>query len=573
MSRRTLLPCAVVLALLILALDLFLPFQARTLRIHEGFLLVLVAAVSAAVLRQLRRVRAAERRLERASLSSLEGHWEYDFERMMRWHSASFRALLGYEAREMFGPIEQSGVNTHPDDRAIVAEAVSQHRRNGIAIDIVVRMRTASGSYRWMHMKGGVAERDARGEALRIAGAAQDVHEQKLAEDELRDVRARFERAVQGTQDGLWEIDFSADRARVWLSPRLHELLGFQDGELGDDPQVLRRRTHPEDQPIADEAVQRQHQDGVPLDLEVRMLTRGGEYRWFRMRGSPGFDAAGRLIRASGSMQDVTEARAAREALVGASQAAQAASHAKSAFLATMSHEIRTPMNGIIGMTALLLDTVLGRVQREYAEAIRTSANSLLAIINDILDFSKIEAGKMELARDPFCLRQCINDSVMLFAWKAQEKGLQLIQNVDPDVPNALVGDADRLRQILLNLLSNAMKFTERGEIALTVSAADVRSRGPSEIALQFSVTDTGIGIAAAKQAFIFEAFAQADGSSRRRQGGTGLGLAICSKLVALMKGKIWVESAEGAGSAFRFTACFDRVPAGDALLAMSESG
>ena len=550
MSRRTLLPCAVVLALLILALDLFLPFQARTLRIHEGFLLVLVAAVSAAVLRQLRRVRAAERRLERASLSSLEGHWEYDFERMMRWHSASFRALLGYEAREMFGPIEQSGVNTHPDDRAIVAEAVSQHRRNGIAIDIVVRMRTASGSYRWMHMKGGVAERDARGEALRIAGAAQDVHEQKLAEDELRDVRARFERAVQGTQDGLWEIDFSADRARVWLSPRLHELLGFQDGELGDDPQVLRRRTHPEDQPIADEAVQRQHQEGVPLDLEVRMLTRGGEYRWFRMRGSPGFDAAGRLIRASGSMQDVTEARAAREALVGASQAAQAASHAKSAFLATMSHEIRTPMNGIIGMTALLLDTVLGRVQREYAEAIRTSANSLLAIINDILDFSKIEAGKLEIESLEMDLRGNVEEVGSMMAVQAAMKNLELVVDVAPEVPQCVRGDAHRIRQCLVNLVSNAIKFTSAGEIVVEVRMSE---RPDASALVRFEVRDTGVGISAQARAELFQPFTQADSSTTRRFGGTGLGLSIVKRLVELMGGEVGVASEVGRGSTFWF--------------------
>ncbi|HTX23584.1 MAG TPA: response regulator [Steroidobacteraceae bacterium] len=550
-ARRHLLPCVAVLALAILGLDLFVPFGLRTLRIHEGVLALLVAAVSAVALGQLRRLRAAERRLERAHRSSLEGHWEYDFERKMRWHSASFRALLGYDAREMFGPIDQSGVNTHPDDRSVVAEAVAKHRRNGIPIDIVVRMRMANGAYRWMHMKGGVAERDTRGEALRISGAAQDVHEHKLAEDALREARARFDRAVQGTQDGLWEIDLSGTRGRCWLSPRLHELLGFEDGELGDDPEVLRRRTHPEDRAISDAAVARQHSEGTPLDVEVRMLTRSGEYRWFRMRGSPGFDPAGRLIRASGSMQDVTEARAAREALLRATEAAQAASRAKSAFVATMSHEIRTPMNGIIGMTALLLDTVLGRVQREYAEAIRTSANSLLAIINDILDFSKIEAGKLEIESLEMDLRANVEEVGSMMALQAAMKDLELIVDVAPEVPQTVLGDPHRIRQCLVNLVSNAIKFTLAGEIVIEVRACGGRGSAPL---VRFEVRDTGVGISEEGRAELFQPFTQADSSTTRRFGGTGLGLSIVKRLVELMHGEVGLASEVGRGSAFWFT-------------------
>jgi CheY-like chemotaxis protein len=204
-------------------------------------------------------------------------------------------------------------------------------------------------------------------------------------------------------------------------------------------------------------------------------------------------------------------------------------------------------------MTQLVLHTDLDAEQRDYISTVRDSAESLLVIVNDILDFSKIEAGKMELSHEPFCLHECVTGALAVFTWKAREKSLSLSCEIAPEVPRMLAGDVDRLRQILINLLGNAMKFTERGEVSLDVSL----DRGPG-VTLHFVVRDTGIGIARETQERIFQSFAQADGASRR-QGGTGLGLAICSKLVELMQGRIWVESAPGSGSAFHFTASFDR--------------
>jgi signal transduction histidine kinase len=266
--------------------------------------------------------------------------------------------------------------------------------------------------------------------------------------------------------------------------------------------------------------------------------------------------------------RDVTEQRRAARELESAKAAAESASLAKSQFLANMSHEIRTPMNGVLGMTDLVLDSELSAEQREYLLDARRSGESLRALLNDLLDLSKIEAGRFELDPVEFSMRQCVQEAVSTLAVNAEQKGLRVGFDVAPEVPDELVGDPLRLRQILLNLLNNAIKFTSAGSIEVKTA---LETRRESSVMLHFTVSDTGVGIPSDKVDLIFEAFRQVDSSTSRKYGGTGLGLTISAKLVGMMGGRIWVESKTGEGSVFHFTAVFhsnhDNEPAGSSLI------
>ena len=496
---------------------------------------------------QAQMLRDVERRLERASLSSSEGHWEKDLVGGRTWYSSSYHALLDYEDGELSTEPGSGMERVHPDDLDVTRERLDRHIEHGAPFDTVIRLRMKSGEYRWFRHRG-MAERDQHGRALSMAGSIQDAHEQKLAEDALRQTQQRLERAIHGTQDGLWEMD--ADGAS-WHSPRVAELLGYRHDELPAGCNFLKEFLHPDDSSAVADATRVHFQERLPYDVEIRLRTRIGDYRWYRARATAERDAQGRPLRLSGSLQDVTEARSAREALLRATEAAESANRAKSEFLANVSHEIRTPMNGIIGMTGLLMDSPLDRTQRDYAETIRSSADSLLIVINDILDFSKIEAGKLDIEALELDLRNIVEEVAAMLAFQTAAKNLELVVHIHPDVPDRAVGDPQRIRQCLINLVSNAIKFTRQGEIVIEVSS-DNLCDGTRRT--RFDVRDTGIGIAPGTLQNLFQPFVQADSSTTRHFGGTGLGLSIVRRLVQMMGGEVGAQSEINKGSRFWFT-------------------
>jgi two-component system sensor histidine kinase/response regulator len=493
-------------------------------------------------------LQAAQRRIERASFSVQEGHWEIDLVARKHWASTNYYALLGYGPQEQtLDTMEAVQAAIHPEDILRSMTAARAHLFGNAPHDVELRIRCKDGEYRWFRLRG-KAERDSDGVALRVSGSIQEIGRQKAAEDALREVKARFERAIDGTQDGLWEVDMKL--GKMWLSSRLHELLGYQIGELSDSHDVLRSLVHPDDLLTSDAAVTRQAEHGEAIEFEVRMRRKSGEYRWFRLRGSPSSNGTEPVTRVSGSMQDVTDARLAQDALVRASDEAKSANQAKSAFLANMSHEIRTPMNGIVGMTTLLLDTSLDVDQRDFADTIRSSSQSLLTVINDILDFSKIEAGKLDVESIEMDVRGVIEEVVSTVEFQAQSKGLKLTADVSDDVPPLAMGDPHRIRQCLLNLLGNAVKFTHAGQVDVLVGAAGVRD---GRTLIRFEVRDSGIGIEPESVKSLFQPFVQADSSTTRHFGGTGLGLSIVRGLIEMMGGQVGAHSQPGKGSTFWF--------------------
>jgi two-component system, sensor histidine kinase and response regulator len=380
-----------------------------------------------------------------------------------------------------------------------------------------------------------------------------DVTDLRRAEEETRRTQTLLNSIIENLPTAVFLKDADELKYVLW-NKATQELYGYNSEEV-----VGKTAYELFDTPQA-EAFSAQDREtlktGALLDLpEQTVNTRYKGVRMLHTKRLPILDEAGRPRYLVAISEDITDRKKAETDLVQAREAAERASRAKSEFLANMSHEIRTPMNGIMGMTELALSTELNAEQRDYLDTVKISADTLLKLIEDILDFSKIEAGKLDLIHESFGFRDSLADTMPMLAAQAHKKGLELIYDVPFDVPDALVGDPGRLRQILVNLVGNAIKFTQDGEVAVSV---ETESETDDHALLHFTVRDTGIGIPLEQRYKIFEAFEQADGSTTRKFGGTGLGLTITRQLVNMMGGRVWIESEPDRGSQFHFTVSFE---------------
>jgi PAS domain S-box-containing protein len=484
-----------------------------------------------------------EQQLEEAQQIARIGSWDWQVGSDRVSCSRELYRILGLDAKTFAGTVSALVDRVHPEDRAAVSEAVQRSLGEAHRLDLDHRIVRPDGAVRHLHLRA-QAVLDDRGQVARLVGTAQDITDRKTGElarererEQLRSVVSHAPVAMAILDRDLRYVAHSERWLKYWRL-RGRSLLGRRHDELFPAlPEAYRDALR---QALEGKVVTRR-EDPFPLVDGSKVYIRWTMHPWRRT----GRSVDGVVV----VVQNI-------DVLVRAREAAREASRLKSEFLANMSHEIRTPLNGVMGMTRLLIDTRLDREQREYVEMIRDSGRALLDLINDILDFSKIEAGRLELESIEFDPAVMVEDAVIPFAERAASKGLELAVAVAPDVPRALVGDPGRLAQILNNLLANAIKFTERGEV---VARASLAEEWEEEVVVSLSVTDTGIGIPAEALPRLFQPFSQADSSTTRRYGGTGLGLAICKRLADLMRGGIGVESAPAGGSTFWVTARLKR--------------
>ncbi len=503
------------------------------------------AALDGIVADRTAKLLASEERFELAVRGSTDGLWDWNVLTSEVYYSPRMKELLGYEDHEIQHLFSEFETRLHPDDHDWVLQAVRDHLEQCRPYDVQYRLRTKSGEFRWYRARGQAIWNKA-GQAQRMAGSITDITEE-------HNLRERFCLAVEASPAALLMVSQSG---RIQLANSMClALFGYTEAELIGQPiEVLVPERFRNDHPALrakyfQAPTRRAMKDALSL---VAVRKDGSEFP-VRVGLSPVQTADGQAVICG--VLDVTETVAAMEAMRQAKEAAESSSRAKSSFLANMSHEIRTPMNGIIGMAQLLARTELQSHQRDYLNTVEESAHILLRLLNDILDFSKIEAGKLELESVDFRLSECLARASQMLMFRANEKGLELACRVAPEIPDHLRGDSGRLQQVVVNLVSNAVKFTEVGEIFLNVN---VESLSTEHARLHFTVTDTGIGIASDKLDQIFHPFEQAEASTTRRFGGTGLGLTISRQLVEMMRGRMWVESEVGRGSTFHFIAEFD---------------
>jgi len=485
--------------------------------------------------------------LARAEQIAGVGGWRLDLvTRELLWTSQTRRI---YELPPDYAPRGDEHLRYFtPEAQGVIRSTAERAIATGEPWDVQLPMRTARGREVWVRSIGQVEYRDQRPSVL--VGALQDVTESQRARVALEQSQERLHRALDGSGLALWDLDVPTEQ--IYLSATWSAMLGSEPRETRCSAQELLDLVPAEDLPRIQQGLEKVLAgQSSRYAVEHRVRRPDGALLWVHSEGRVADRTReGMPLRMVGTNRDITQGKQAEQDLREARDAANAANRAKSQFLATMSHEIRTPLNGIIGMTRLLLDEPLAGEVRRNADLIDRSAHSLLALVNDILDFSKIEAGQMEIESVAFDLHELVEDLATLYRLRATEKSLLFRVRMEPGVPQFVQGDPTRIRQVLVNLLGNALKFTNAGSISLELRA----TTEPTDYLLEFSVADTGIGIPPEVQPQLFTRFMQADSATTRKFGGTGLGLAIVQQLVHLMGGAVRVRSAPGHGSRFVVT-------------------
>ena len=468
------------------------------------------------------------------------------------YDSPRIEEILGYPADTYKQDPHYWRKIVHPEDRETLRRAEEKALEEG-KLSLEYRVFARDSRVVWVREEG-VVVRDEQGRPAFWQGLILDVTERKRAEEALHESEQRFRRAFDDAPIGMALVGL--DGRWLQVNRALCEIVGYPREQLLE--KTFQELTHPEDLNKDLALLRRLVAREIPgYQIEKRYIHASGQTVWVLLNVSLVADERDEPLYVIAQVQDITERKRIEEELKEAKEQAEAASRAKSEFVANMSHEIRTPMNGIIGMAELLLDTPLDPEQEEYARTIRSSGEALLSILNDILDFSKIEAGRLTLERIPFEIHKEVEEVVSLMATRAHAKGLELVCFVEPGVPPLLEGDPFRLRQVLTNLIGNAIKFTEKGEVVVQASLSGGGTTPDEAVEVRFEVSDSGIGMSEEQQRRLFQAFSQADASTTRRYGGTGLGLAISRQLVEMMGGTIGVRSSPGKGSTFHFTARF----------------
>ncbi len=514
------------------------------------------------------RLKATDERLNLALDSTQVGVYEWHVESDHVFCTPSVWKIIGYDPGDMPATGEGWLNLLHADDQPAVRSVIEAHFRGDTPfIEIEHCIMHQSGEALWVALRAKCTSFSAAKRPLRVLGTIQNIHARKRADEALRASQAESRKLslVASKTDNAVIITDNEGRIE-WVNESYSRLTGRRLTEVAHQSLTAHLAT-PDLDPEAVVRVETALFDREPVTLDIVQLATNDRRFFVHLDVQPVIGDEGQVENFVAIETDITSRVETELSLRRAKTDADDASRAKSEFLASMSHEIRTPMNGVIGMTSLLLETELDAEQRDFVRTIRTSGDALLSIINEILDFSKIESGKMEMENQPFELTQCVEEAVDLFALQAAAKDIELAYHIDSSVPTVIMGDITRLRQVLVNLMNNAVKFTPRGFITLEV-IAEVRplSRHPDDqVQLSFYVTDTGIGIPPDRLGMLFQPFTQVDASTTRKYGGTGLGLAICDRLCQLMGGSIDVTSTPGEGSRFHFTIATTAVDITDA--------